>query len=283
MRQILTALFFTVFALSQTLLATQPQKIKTFSALEKELKSLKLSKKDMVIFDVDMVLTMPRDPLLQVSTMRTYKKDFRRHLKSLTPKQQELAAFYQLLKSPQQPTDKKMSGLVKHISKQAQQIFLTGGLTGSFPRISNAAEWRVFSLASAGYTIEKYEKHLEIYKDFPKYLGSYPLRIGNLLMTNGVKGGTTKGTLLIHHLNNFHIAPTRIIMIDDRSEQLDSAQSHLEEHYPGIQFIGLHYTAAYKKQPTPHGYKNPTHKAFKKALAQLKKLAQKAEKPYKEK
>lgn len=249
--------------------------ISSFEKLEKKIDDLKLSHEDLVVFDVDMVLTIPRDPIYHMSTIRAYKDDFKAFIKAY-PHYYDLAALYFLIQSPQQISDERFVNLVTKVRKKCHQIYLTAILTGSFPDIFNVAEWRAYALASAGFAIYNDEKDTNIYKNFPEYMGSYPKRNGNLLITNGSKGGVPKGLLFVHYLAEKSLIPNRVIMVDDRKEELESVQKYLAESYPGIEFIGLNYVATYKPQPIPEGYKTPTRPRFQKALKKVKKLVDKA-------
>ncbi len=242
--------------------------IKSVEALEKHLKEQDYTPSDMVVFDVDMVLTMPRNPVFQMPTFRKYHKDFRRFIRSIPKDHHDVALLYMIMESPQIPTHEKMVELVKGLQeKKVMTLFLTALPTGAFYQMSSAAEWRGFSLMSAGYDIQNTPVEAEIYKDFSKYLGSYPKRAGHLLMTNGQKGSVTKGLLLVHYLKEKSLTPTRIVMMDDRLRNVKNVEAELQQHFPGIQFTGIHYLAAsYVKD---HKVKR---KAFKKALRQIKKL-----------
>lgn len=242
------------------------QRIDTFEGLEEALEHFELRPDDLVIFDVDMVLTMPRDPLCHVHTIKRFEKEFRRFLKAIPKPYHDLALLYLLLQSPQQLTDERMPDLVAKVQKKSHQIYLTALLTGSFPQMHNAAEWRGFSLRSAKYDILGGEDEGVVYKNFPKHLGSYPKRSGNLLLMNGHHGGVTKGLMTIVYMREKALRPRRVIMIDDRVRDLESVHHELSASYPGIPFIGMHYVGAYQEPVVHEPYQKPSHKAFRKIL-----------------
>ncbi len=251
---------------------TEFEVIDTYELLEARLDELDLKPNDIVIFDVDFVLTMPRDPVLHVSSLRAYKRDYRALTKKIPKTYIDIAKMYYILQSPQDITDHRMPVLVKKIKGKAHQIYLTALLTGSFPQVYNAAEWRAFSLASAGYEIYNREKDVAIYEQFPKHHGAYPKRLGNLVMTNGEDAGVGKGHLMIAYIREKGLKPSRVIMVDDHAHHLADVRNKLETFYPGVEFIGYDYKAAYKVQPIPHEQKKPSRKAFRKALNNVYKL-----------
>ena len=266
----LLSLFFLVGILSEKSRA-EILTIKSVEAFEKHLKEQDYTHSDMVVFDVDMVLTMPRNPTFQMPTFKKYRKEHRRFMRSIPKLHHDVALLYMLMESPQVATHEKMVEAVKSLQKKkVMTLFLTDLPTGAFYQMSSAAEWRALTLMSAGYDIQNDPVEAELYKDFSKHLGSYPKRAGHLLMTNGQDGSVTKGLLLVHYLTEKSLTPTRILMVDDRLKNVKNVEAEIARHYPGIKFTGIHYLAA--SHVKDHKVKR---KAFKKALRKIKKLVKK--------
>lgn len=261
-----------------TLLNATYHDIKTFKRLDETLKSLGLSKTDMVVFDVDMVLVVPYDPHYQMPTLKKFKKEFKAVWSSMTPQKRDVFSAFFVTASPQVASNPGMPGLVRWVGKQCKYIYLTALSTGSMPPLYDVAEWRGNSLPGAGFPIVDGQLDSKLYKNFPKYHGAYPRRSGNLLMTNGSAGGVTKGMMLTTYMWEKQLHPKRIIMIDDQRKNLDDVRDALQDKYPGIDVILIHYTGAfsYYKVPAhykelPDTYREPTKESFQKVLKHLQK------------
>lgn len=263
------ALFMGLFA--AVVARAEVIEIKSVEALEHHMFKAEYTLKDLVVFDADGVLTMPHDPTFQMPTFKKYRKDYQRFLQKIPYKRQDISLLYILTTSPQVPTHEKMVALVKDLQRDGvPTIVLTALLTGQFEQVTNAAEWRAFSLAAAGYDFATQPPEGEIYDKFPKHLGSYPKRAGNILMTNGEKGGVGKGAILVHYLSEKHLRPARLVFIDDRMKNIRNVESALAKHYPGIQVTSIHYTAAsYMETPVV------TRTQFKNALNDVRTLVRK--------
>lgn len=239
--------------------------LKSVEELQSHLDEQKYTSSDMVVFDVDMVLTMPQNPVFQMPNLKKYRKDFRRFMTAMPLAKKELALLYIVLQSPQVPTHEKMVEVVLGLqNSEVNVLFLTALLTGSFDQMSSAAEWRGFSLMSAGYDIQNTPAEGVMYDEFMKHLGSYPRRAGHLLMTNGQYGGVTKGDLLVHYLKEQALSPKHLVMLDNRLSNVQDVEKKLHQHFPGVHFIGIHYRAASYVNTT-----DVTRKQFKKALRDI--------------
>jgi hypothetical protein len=76
----------------------------------------------------------------------------------------------------------------------------------------------------------------------PAYRGNYPVHIRGLLFTNGKN--CSKGELLVAYLKKIGERPGRVIFVDDKEDNLKSAESALLNYDQGIDFLGLHYLGA---------------------------------------
>lgn len=248
------------------------ERVWKFEDLKTMLEGLNLTTRDIVVFDVDQVLTVPRDPLLQIPSLSQYRREFRALIQKLPKGFYDVVKAYFVLQSPQQLSDERMPELVNYCADKAHQIYLTALLTGSLPRVVNIAEWRAYSLVSAGFQIYKDEHDARVYSNFVEHFGSFPKRTGTLLMTNGAEGGISKGLMLTYYMKEKGLRPERVIVIEDRVTNLENIESHLVKHYPGVEFIGIDYKAAYKGYPVPPGYEPPTKQAFRKKMNSIYEL-----------
>ena len=243
--------------------------IDTFEALSKYIENLNLSKRDLVIFDVDMVLTVPRNPIFQIENLKKFRSQFKAFRSQIPSKYKDLMLLFFVLDSPQQLSDDRMPDLVDFVYEKAHQLFLSSLLTGRFSNMISAAEWRAFSLASAKYKIYDTDIDRAIYKHFPEHFGSYPMRSGNLILTNGEGAGVTKGKLVLTYIKEKRLSLSRVILIDDRRYNLVDVHDRLQSIFPHIQFVGIDYKGAYKEYPVPPGYKAPTEKRVAKKLKEV--------------
>lgn len=248
--------------------ATIPQEIDSPTLLADYLKDQKLTEGDLVIFDVDMVLTIPQAPYFQLPTLKLYRQEFQEFMQKLSIPEKDLAVTYMIIDSSQVPSSQELVSLVQNLqSQKIPVIALTAFLTGSFSLISNAGQWRIFSLGLAGYDfIGTYPLvPTQTFTDFPKYLGAYPFYSQGVLVSNGPYGGTPKGEVLSAFLKPLDYQPKRIIMVDDRLSHLTEIGDTLQKYHPKIVYLPIHYTA------TSQGEAPPVSKAeFLKKLAEIK-------------
>jgi hypothetical protein len=220
-------------------------KMDTAEALKAYVDEQKLTSLDLIVFDVDMVLTMPQNPLFQMPTLKTYREIFKEFLQGFSKAQYDLALMYMVLSSPQIPTHPVIFKMLKKlVETNIPTLYLTAFPTGHFAQMTNAAEWRAFSLFSAGFETQTSPAEGVVYKQFPKYLGSRPMRSGRLLMTNGPQGGVSKGVMLVTYLKEKTLHPKRLYMIDDQPKNLDEVVEAVYAYDRSIKVIPIHYEGA---------------------------------------
>lgn len=226
--------------------------IKSVEALEKHFEIQDFTDSDMVVFDVDMVLTMPQEPAFQGPSLRKHYKDLALFLKKLSPEEQDLLLMHMVMGSPQTLTHKKMLSLVSNLQqKKIIVLALTALLTGRTKDLPEPLQWRTDSLLSLGFDFQTKKEDIVTYTNFLPYLNGYPKRSGKLLLSNGDRGNVTKGMLLVRHLNEQDMTPLRLVMVDDRRRNLEEVSSELQKYFPSVEFIGVHYLGAFTVKTEP--------------------------------
>lgn len=105
--------------------------IKSVEALGKYFEAQGFTDSDMVVFDVDMVLTMPQEAAFQGPSLRKHYNDLALFLKKLPSEKQDLLLMHMVMGSSQILTHKKMLSLVSSLQqKNVNVLALTALLTG---------------------------------------------------------------------------------------------------------------------------------------------------------
>jgi hypothetical protein len=262
---VLSVLLLTMAARAEILEMKSPEELSAYFE-----ENTSLEKNDLLLFDIDGVLTMPKDAVFSLPTLKQYKPEFAAFMKTLSATEKDLALLYMVIESPQIPSSEKMVELVRTLQRRDFKILgLTALVTGSFERIANVVEWRAFSLGMAGYDLmpKSYSyMHDHALGDLKKYLGAYPAYCKGILFSNGSYGPITKGGVLIKFLETVLHRPQQIIFVDDRYSNIVEVEKELKKILPHITFTGIHYTAAYKIDVPP-----VSRSDFLKKLSELKK------------
>lgn len=130
--------------------------------------------------------------------------------------------------------------LIRDLQKRGVPVIaFTASVGGPLGEIKSLADLRCGQLKAFGFSFEttfpdlgsiEFSKHPG--KEFPPLFHQ-----GVLFASNH-----TKGEVLPHLLSQLSWHPHRVVMVDDRLEQLQSIEKALEG--TGIEFVGLHYRAA---------------------------------------
>lgn len=219
----------------------------------------------LIIFDVDMVLTQPTNPAARYAAIFKYLSTYRKMAASISNEAKNLAATYLTQFTPQELVEKEIPEIIAELQKQGfKTIALTASLTGKFSDSKNKFIFQKRDLLkSISIDFEKSNLPFGIViplMNFPKYLEGYPTYYHGVLCSNGEKGPTNKGSVLSAFLNqhaykgnhnvNYGQFFKLIIMIDDKTSNLEDVKASLKKDFPEIQFIGIEYNGAKLEKET---------------------------------
>ncbi len=199
------------------------------------------------LWDVDMVLTQPDDPHVQMPNVIEYFHALKDIVSTLTPEQKEVMYNLATISSLAILVEQGTSTIISNLANQGlPMIALTASLTGKLGHIDNIETWRYETLKSLGIDFSGSFPAIDTmeFREIPPFLGHYPVFKKGILSTNGQARQGSKGEALIAFLKQFVLQPRIIVFVDDREYNLQEVQTALLQHNPKIEFIGIHYTGA---------------------------------------
>ncbi len=199
-----------------------------------------IDKNTLVIFDINDVLTYPKDQIL-----RSYAKPYRlklmdKYFKGLSSEKiQQLSSKARLRKDWSQLVDPSFPQLIKKIQeKGAKAIALTSSKRGTFGLIKEVIDWRIQLLHEHGINFE------HSFPDFPflilkedQFFRGFPLFKKGILFSIPY----TKGSVLHAFLKKINYRPKKVILIDNKMKNHVSLAEVLEAVH--IPFVGFYYMA----------------------------------------
>ena len=205
--------------------------------------------KILVIFDMDLTLTMPPLPVLAYLTLPSYRKKLQQILSAYSEKDQRSVMTMGLQVSQQNLVDATAPTLIKELQATGiKTIVLTASLTGQLNDTTPIELQRFEKLKSLGILLEQSFPDQEIVLHNLPYTQNtdvlYPIYYHGILCVNGQPGTNTKGPALVAWLEHIQYMPNTVIMIDDKKQHLIDVYQSLSHIAPSIEFIGLEYLQA---------------------------------------
>lgn len=220
-------------------------------------------------FDIDLTLIQPDHPACYVPNIRKHLKIYR-NIEFQYPKLDTSIPFSYTFLEPQHVVDTDIYILLEQL-KAVHKIAFTATLTGEFQNIGRLEVIRYQQL---------WEKQLQFQSDFkgedfvldacPSYRNNKPAFYKGVLCSNSENGTTTKGDVLCAFLKKIQWTPEVVILVDDRSKNLNDAAVALKKNFPSVKFIGIEYLGAHNYCPqtiTKEGFKAYWSHLFSKAQA----------------
>lgn len=221
------------------------QQILTINTINKANNILNQADKNtLVIFDIDLTLTMPSNTILLPENFNKYKDVTKRLLRAFNKDQIHILRHLILTQSPSRLVELNSSKIIKDLQKQGiKTIAMTASKTGTLGnKIINFPEWRYRELKKLGIDFSKSFSHNSFFKNLKIFHKSYPGIYKGIISTSGSKN--SKGTVLQAFLNTVNYTPNHIIVIDDKMKNLISISNTLKKL--NIIFTGLLYSGANK-------------------------------------
>lgn len=207
--------------------------------------ALKLTKDDIVIFDIKGVLFTSKDQILT----HQFKPKFNEFLQQIKlEKGEEEAKRLEAIVLQNYEVvliDENIPQIIKAIqNKDIKVIALTGGYSGSLSFIKNIENLRIKTLKefnidfSSSFPITEMKFDL-IVNDFTKPV---PLYKNGVIFTSKYP----KAYVLENFLQQLNFNPKKIIFIDNDIEHIEDVRKYAAK--AGIDYIGVHYTKANEQQ-----------------------------------
>ncbi|KAF3361669.1 Uncharacterized protein PHSC3_001792 [Chlamydiales bacterium STE3] len=202
---------------------------------------------DLILFDIDYTLTEPTSPALQMATLKKNKLKFSNELAAFSPNQKHLVPLLMVTQTPSQLTEPNLPILIQKLQNTGATVLgFTATNTFSIPQIGSVPQWRKEELERLGihFIPSGIVDNGIVFFEFASFMGSYPLYQDGILHSNAFP---SKGSVLRVFLDYTSKKPSRIILVDDNLENLQSVENELREL--GIAFLGLHYRAQHQNTP----------------------------------
>lgn len=195
----------------------------------------------LIFFDIDSTLTTPSDPYLRRHAIKRHKTIYDNLLTPLTPNQKRIFNHLLVIDSPSQLVEEDWPTIIKELQeREIKTLALTAAKTGPISSIlPSFPNWRYSELERLGIHFSTAFPGTVLFKDLEDFGGDFP----------GIEKGivycghqASKGDLLLHILSAIKFTPALIIFVDDKRENLESLSDAIQQSFPSLHFIGIHYT-----------------------------------------
>lgn len=195
----------------------------------------------LVLFDVDEVLIMCREPAYRRSNMRRHREISKRWWAQLTPEQQTEAMMLMIEKGDAVLLDRKTPEMLHHLqhSRGFPAIALTAAYSGDADGKDRFAQVRSDRLREFGIHFNHPYAQWDgtVFKDLKEARGTHPMFLGDVLFTNGREN--SKGQVLLRFLDEVGSQISTVVFVDDSLKNLESVEAACRSR--GIRHIGLHF------------------------------------------
>ncbi len=196
----------------------------------------------LLIFDVDLTLTVPEEPAVQIPFIEKYQEQLEKITSGLSEAQIFLLFSLATKKARQVLIEKKTPFVIRGLQKKKIKIIaLSSSITGSLESIKRVEEWRYNVLKKIGICFDKTFPEIT---DLPitdifSYRNQHPVYYRGVLCTNSQK--KIKGKTLITFLKKINYSPKIIIFVDDQKENLAEVSESIKRYSTNIEFLGIEY------------------------------------------
>ncbi|MBA2726729.1 MAG: DUF2608 domain-containing protein [Parachlamydiaceae bacterium] len=228
-----------LYVLLSTTISAEIHEIHHFSEFEDAIAPLKST--EWLLFDIDYTLTEPSHPALQMGVIRQNKQRFRDEQAKFTTAQKQLVPVVMITQAASQLTDPSIPMLIQKLQDQNIPILgFTAIDTSVLPQIGSIPAWRFNELKNLGINFNSHsgpfpKESLE-FSDLPSFRGTFPIYENGILYCNV---SPSKGAVLAAFMDYVALEPSRVILIDDTLENLQSVEEKLA--ISGIPFLGIHF------------------------------------------
>lgn len=214
----------------------------------------------LVIFDIDMVITLYDHPAFYMPNMKAHKKAIKEVLsdKRLTPLHKDLILNLIVQEEKAKLVEDDTQSILNAIKdKNIKIMALTAAMAGNINNIV-MEEFRYKTLKSMGIDFSKAFSSLERieFKNLLANSFGHPLFYKGILFSNGESSfEDSKGLALVAFIKNLleqkiiSHKPKVIVFVDDKRANIDSVKKHMTAYDSSIKVIGIEYLAGYNYAP----------------------------------
>ncbi len=224
------------------------QKISSMQEVKKKFESIHPDH-TLGIFDLDLVITIPKNPALQEKNLRLYSKIYQQIMDSMTPIEKDYAGNMKNTLSGSDLVEKETASIINEIQKKGIKLIgLTATMCGRLGHIQSLERKRSKELRKFGIDFSPSFKELDstVFSNLNPFNNCYPAFRYGILFSNGEQSKNTKGQLLTEFFKKANAKYRTVVFIDDKRSNLESVENALKNYDPSIQFLGLEYTGAEK-------------------------------------
>lgn len=202
--------------------------VANMSEAHKVIQSVAEDKLDLVLFDVDMTLTVSAHPAMFYPNLKTHYTLYQSLLSDLDKETRQKILELALMQTNQIVLEPYSVPFVRSLQSRYSVMAFTGVSTEN-----NFSKWRFEGLKSLDF-------------DFSSSL--YAQADGKVLtkgeLSDGILYANTfsKGEVLLNFLATVDHLPRRVIMIDDRIAILKEVEKAIQEQGLRLEFLGIEYT-----------------------------------------
>jgi hypothetical protein len=200
----------------------------------------KADKETLILIDVDSTLTTPTDPYLRRAAIHQYRAIYNAVTFGFTPNQRRIFDHVLVTQSPSRLVENVWPHIIKNLQNKGIMILaLTAAKMGPLPPLlDHFPDWRYQQLKELGIDFSPIFPGSILFKDLEDWGGEHPgIEKGIIYSGHKIK----KGEILPHVLSTINFSPTYIIFIDDKEDNIRSVSSTIQEKYPHVKFLGIHY------------------------------------------
>jgi len=212
-----------------------------------------LDENSLLLFDVDMVLTQPKESAYQLPNLTRHAVILREMIMELPGSTKDLLACLTMVESHSMLIESQAPKIIQEFQNKCPVLALTAALTGKIDNIERFEDWRFETLAKFGIDFSKAFETNEriVFDQLSSHRNNYPVYDRGILYANGEQGRHHKGDVLVQFLKRFNCTPKKIILVDDRKRNLQLVSASLAAYDEKCQFVGLHYQGGfhYKSKP----------------------------------
>lgn len=237
----------TLISLSFFVEAVNAKVIQTIDTSVIRQEVLKLTKDDLVTFDVKGVIFSPKDQILAREFIPKYKQ-FLKQIE-LTKGIDEAKRLERIVLLNYEPklVDEDIPQIIKAIQRKGIKVIaLTGGHTGAISSVESREDLRVKTLKNFGIDFSSsFLVHMVSFDSLIKKGSndSVPLYKNGVLFASRYP----KGVVLKSFLEKVKFKPKRIVHIDNSVKKIDDVERFADE--AGIDYLGIHYTKIHENYP----------------------------------
>lgn len=197
------------------------------------------------LWDVDMVLTQPKNSEAQMKNILKYYENFKKIFSSLTNDEKQTALNLSTKIYPSILVDPLTPSIIKTLQKKnIKMLTLTDSYTGKLDQIESVEKWRYEELKRLGYDFSVSFCDLEkiVFNELKKFRNSYPMYYKGNLLANAEYKIPNKANTLKAFIHKTKFQPKAIIFIDDQKNNLKDIEQFVLDFFKGnVKFIGVHY------------------------------------------